>query len=216
MTIVIMIVECVSMVLSLIISVVALIKSYKQTELSNKQNLFKECINNFVMVNGLLELYKENKRFIEEEKKDEIYFFAEFLLTNLINNSYLEKMGEVINKPLHDPEQKVFLSKIEELRNEALKIKFIYTGEESKCLRLFVESYANLLMSLYQYVVLIDTMRRLQENPMKEKDIHEIADSIDEKKQREELFDKKNKLAATYDRIEKEDIINKIEKQIKL
>ena len=74
MNTVIVIVQSFSMVLSLIISVIALVNSYKQTELSNKQDLFNERINNFVIVNGLLDLYKSNKSIIEKDKEDEIYF----------------------------------------------------------------------------------------------------------------------------------------------
>ena len=184
MNTVIVIVQSFSMVLSLIISVIALVNSYKQTELSNKQDLFNERINNFVIVNGLLDLYKSNKSIIEKDKEDEIYFSSNFLFISLINNSYLEKMGNVINKPLINSKQKDFLSKIEEIKNEALKIKFIYNGKEAIAFRKFVDSYANFLI---QYMSLLDLIKEMQEKDKNNMDVHEIADKVDEKNRRKEL-----------------------------
>lgn len=213
MNTVIVIVQSFSMVLSLIISVIALVNSYKQTELSNKQDLFNERINNFVIVNGLLDLYKSNKSIIEKDKEDEIYFSSNFLFISLINNSYLEKMGNVINKPLINSKQKDFLSKIEEIKNEALKIKFIYNGKEAIAFRKFVDSYANFLI---QYMSLLDLIKEMQEKDKNNMDVHEIADKVDEKNRRKELFKKIDALKESYNKIEVGNVVEKIEKQIKM
>ena len=213
MNTVIVIVQSFSMVLSLIISVIALVNSYKQTELSNKQNLFNERISNFVIVNGLLDLYKSNKSIIEKDKEDEIYFSSNFLFISLINNSYLEKMGNVINKPLINSKQKDFLSKIEEIKNEALKIKFIYNGKEAIAFRKFVDSYANFLI---QYMSLLDLIKEMQEKDKNNMDVHEIADKVDEKNRRKELFKKIDALKESYNKIEVGNVVEKIEKQIKM
>ena len=213
MNTVIVMVQSVSMVLSLIISVIALVNSYKQTELSNKQDLFNERINNFVIVNGLLDLYKSNKSIIEKDKEDEIYFSSNFLFISLINNSYLEKMGNVINKPLINSKQKDFLSKIEEIKNEALKIKFIYNGKEAIAFRKFVDSYANFLI---QYMSLLDLIKEMQEKDKNNMDVHEIADKVDEKNRRKELFKKIDALKESYNKIEVGNVVEKIEKQIKM
>ena len=213
MNTVIVIVQSVSMVLSLIISVIALVNSYKQTELSNKQDLFNERINNSVIVNGLLDLYKSNKSIIEKDKEDEIYFSSNFLFISLINNSYLEKMGNVINKPLINSKQKDFLSKIEEIKNEALKIKFIYNGKEAIAFRKFVDSYANFLI---QYMSLLDLIKEMQEKDKNNMDVHEIADKVDEKNRRKELFKKIDALKESYNKIEVGNVVEKIEKQIKM
>ena len=213
MNTVIVIVQSVSMVLSLIISVIALVNSYKQTELSNKQDLFNERINNFVIVNGLLDLYKSNKSIIEKDKEDEIYFSSNFLFISLINNSYLEKMGNVINKPLINSKQKDFLSKIEEIKNEALKIKFIYNGKEAIAFRKFVDSYANFLI---QYMSLLDLIKEMQEKDKNNMDVHEFADKVDEKYRRKELFEKIDALKESYNKIDVGNVVEKIEKQIKM
>lgn len=210
------IIECVATVLSLGISLIALYESYQQIKLSNKQNLFNERVRIYLLIHGLMELYKENMQLIENDRKDEIYWSSDFILNGLINNSYLEKMAPAISKPLHQPEQKVFLSMIEELKNEAEKTKFIFNKSINKYLYNFIISYEETLMQLYKYIVLIDSMRKIQEQSYVKKDIHEVAKEVDEKKHREELFDKIEKLKESYNYLIEKDIINNIEKQIKL
>lgn len=210
------IIECIATVISIIIAVIALIQSHKQTKLSNKQNLFNERIKTYLMINGLIELYNRNKRIIEKNKKDEIYFVCDFVLSCLINNSNLEIMGDAISKPLHQPQQKEFLKKIEELQNEAEKTKFIFNEKISNYLYDFIYSYAELLMELYRYVVLLDSMRKIQEQIPKKDDIHEVAKEVNEKENRKTLFDKFEDLTNAYNSLEKYNVKKKISKQIKL
>ena len=51
------IVECVATIISLIIAVTALTQSYRQTKLSNKQNLFNERVKLYLLIKGLIQLY---------------------------------------------------------------------------------------------------------------------------------------------------------------
>lgn len=210
------IIECVATVISIFIAVIALIQSHNQTRLSNKQNLFKERIKNYLIINGLIELYNRNKQSIEEKKKDEIYFTCDFMLGCLINNSYLEIMGEAINKPLHQSEQKEFLRKIEELQNEAEKTKFIFDEKIANDVNKFINAYADLLMGLYKYVVLIDSMRKIQEQIPQKQDIHEVAKEVNEEEYRKELFNKFENLINAFNGLEKNNIMKKLSKQIKL
>ena len=46
----------------------------------------------------------------------------------MINNSYLENMGNVMSNLLHNPEQKEFLKSLEELRNNAEEMRFLFKG----------------------------------------------------------------------------------------
>lgn len=210
------IIECVATVISIVIAVIALIQSHNQTKLSNKQNLFNERIKNYLIINGLIELYNMNKKNIEEKKKNEIYFSCDFMLSCLINNSYLEIMGGAINKPLHQSEQKEFLRKIEELKNEAEKTKFIFDEKIANDVNMFINSYADLLMGLYKYVVLIDSMRNIQEQIPQKQDIYEVAKEVNEEEYRKELFNKFENLKNAYNSLEENNIIKKLSKQIKL
>lgn len=210
------IIESIATIMSLIVSVVALVESHRQVKISNKQNLFNRRLESYLVVAGLIELYESNRQLIEKEKDDEIYYSSDFVFTCLINNSYLERMGTVIGKPLHQPEQKDFLKKVEELRNEALKIKYIFYEEESELLSRFVDSYAEVLMELYQYTVLIDSMRKMQEQIPKKNNIDEIAKDVNEIEYRRKLFSQFKELSRVYNDIKSKDILKRTGKQIKL
>ena len=210
------IIECAATIISLIIAVIALTQSYRQTKLSNKQNLFNERVKLYLLIKGLIQLYNDNKGTIEEEKKDGIYFASDFVLGCLTNNSYLEIMGNVINKPLHQEEQKEFLRKIEELKNEAEKTKFVFDKSVSKYLFEFIKSYEELLMQLYKYIVLIDSMRKIQEQIPTKNDIKEVAEEVNEKDHRAKLIEKFESLTEAFNNLTKYEVMNKLEKQIKL
>ena len=152
------IITCLATITSSVLAVVAIFQTKKQIELSNKQNLFKDRVTGYLILKGLINLYNENRKQIEEEKKEEIYFNCEFLFYEMINNSYLEPMGEVMKSPLHNPEQKEFLKLLEDLRNNAEKMEFIFEGEVAIKIKEFMLAYAELLMELYKYRILIDKM----------------------------------------------------------
>lgn len=210
------IIECVTTIISIVIAVIALMQTKIQTKLSNKQNLFNERIKNYLIFNSLIELYNINKRMIEENKEDEIYFKYDFVLKCLINNAYLETMGNVIDKPLQQPEQKLFLCKIEELKNEAEKTKFIFNGKSVQYMSKFIIAYEELLMELYQYAVLLDTMKAAQEQIPKNRKICEIAEEVNEKEYREKLFGRFVNLTNTFNNLETYKVREKVEKQIRL
>ena len=214
--IIVSITTCASTIISLIIAVISLFHSNKQTKLSNKQNLFNERVTLYLLIKGLIQLYIDNKEIIEEEKKDEIYFESYDVLMFLINHSYLEIMGNVINKPLDQEEQKKFLIKIEELKNEAEKTNFVFDKNISKYLFEFIKSYEQLLMQLYKYIVLIDNIRKIQKQIPTKNDIKVIAQDVNEKNHRTKLIEKFKSLAETFNNLTKYKIMDKVEKQIKL
>lgn len=140
-----------------------------------------------MILKGLINLYNENRKQIEEEKKEEIYFNCEFLFYEMINNSYLEPMGEVMKSPLHNPEQKEFLKLLEDLRNNAEKMEFIFEGEVAIKIKEFMLAYAELLMELYKYRILIDKMSEYAKSyPVV--DINKAAEDMKEIDYRNRLF----------------------------
>ena len=181
------IITCLATITSSVLAVVAIFQTKKQIELSNKQNLFKDRVTGYLILKGLINLYNENRKQIEEEKKEEIYFNCEFLFYEMINNSYLEPMGEVMKSPLHNPEQKEFLKLLEDLRNNAEKMEFIFEGEVAIKIKEFMLAYAELLMELYKYRILIDKMSEYAKSyPMV--DINKAAEDMKEIDYRNRLF----------------------------
>lgn len=181
------IITCLATITSSVLAVVAIFQTKKQIELSNKQNLFKDRVTGYLILKGLINLYNENRKQIEEEKKEEIYFNCEFLFYEMINNSYLEPMGEVMKSPLHNPEQKEFLKLLEDLRNNAEKMEFIFEGEVAIKIKEFMLAYAELLMELYKYRILIDKMSEYAKSyPVV--DISKAAEDMKEIDYRNRLF----------------------------
>lgn len=181
------IITCLATITSSVLAVVAIFQTKKQIELSNKQNLFKDRVTGYLILKGLINLYNENRKQIEEEKKEEIYFNCEFLFYEMINNSYLEPMGEVMKYPLHNPEQKEFLKLLEDLRNNAEKMEFIFEGEVAIKIKEFMLAYAELLMELYKYRILIDKMSEYAKSyPVV--DINKAAEDMKEIDYRNRLF----------------------------
>lgn len=181
------IITCLATITSSVLAVVAIFQTKKQIELSNKQNLFKDRVRGYLILKGLINLYNENRKQIEEEKKEEIYFNCEFLFYEMINNSYLEPMGEVMKSPLHNPEQKEFLKLLEDLRNNSEKMEFIFEGEVAIKIKEFMLAYAELLMELYKYRILIDKMSEYAKSyPVV--DINKAAEDMKEIDYRNRLF----------------------------
>lgn len=181
------IITCLATITFSVLAVVAIFQTKKQIELSNKQNLFKDRVTGYLILKGLINLYNENRKQIEEEKKEEIYFNCEFLFYEMINNSYLEPMGEVMKYPLHNPEQKEFLKLLEDLRNNAEKMEFIFEGEVAIKIKEFMLAYAELLMELYKYRILIDKMSEYAKSyPVV--DINKAAEDMKEIDYRNRLF----------------------------
>lgn len=182
-----LIITCLATITSSVLAVVAIFQTKKQIELSNKQNLFKDRVTGYLILKGLINLYNENRKQIEEEKKEEIYSNCEFLFYGMINNSYLEPMGEVMKSPLHNPEQKEFLKLLEDLRNNAEKMEFIFEGEVAIKIKEFMLAYAELLMELYKYRILIDKMSEYAKSyPVV--DINKAAEDMKEIDYRNRLF----------------------------
>ena len=208
------IIVCIATVFSVVIAVIALIQTKKQIEVSNKQNLFKARIKSYLLVRALINLYINNREEIEGEKEDNIYFNCEFLFYQMINNSYLENMGSVMQFPLHNPEQKEFLKSLEELRNNAEKMRFLFKGEIGVDTKKFILAYAQFLMSLYQYKILINSMDDYAKT-YPYVDINKAVEDMKEKVHRKNLFEAFEKISEAYKLLEKYDI-EELEKQIEL
>lgn len=196
------------------VAVAALIQSHQQIKLSNKQHLFDKRVENYLVVMGMVQLYRNNHLLFEENKKDEPLLAIDFDFTLLTNNSYLEPINPVITNSLKEPYHKEFLIKLENLKDIAAKIKFLFTGRASVLLGDFVLRYQELLFAMYQYKIRLVKMEEtsqkfnltLQESQLK----------VGENKQRVKLQAAFDNLEQTYLLLEKENVEDYIKKQIKL
>lgn len=201
-------------VVTAIVAIIALVQTYRQTKLSNKQHLFDKRLEDYMIAKGLITLYSDNRTLLEIERKDEPIFDISCEFVYLTNNSYMEKMADVMKNPLKNPEHELFLSKREELRKIAIEIRLIFSGGEAVVLSDFVSCYEIALQRMYQYQILLNNMSEAeQKNKMT---LEQSQNCFDEEQLRLQLLDAYDKLKQVYAIIEEEKIEEKIIKQIRL
>ena len=213
-TVISTIVTTLSTIITAIIATIALFQSGKQIKLDNKQHLFDKRVDNYIIAKGLIELYRNNQLSIEEDKKDEPYFISNIMFIWLTNNSYLESISSVIDKPLENPKHKEFLTKIEELKNVSVKIKFLFNSSISEKIGKFILNYQELLSSLYKYQIVLNTMKEVSEKSRMT--LEEAMKNVKEENYRESLYASFKELKEAYKEIEKYGIQEKLEKEINL
>lgn len=194
-----------------VVATIAIIQTGQQIRLSNKQHLFNKRTECYLIAIGLIQLYRNNcSRYVFE--KDEPLFAIDLEFKWLTNNTYLEEISCVIEKPLSEPGHKEFLIKVEEVKNIASKIEFLFSGKPSVALRDFVLFYQELLFSMYQYQILLINMKKRSQG----KTLEEAQQLVNEKEYRENLLKAFENLKQADIKLKEENVEEKLKKQIKL
>lgn len=200
-------------VITALIAIVAIFQTQKQITVSNKQSLFDRRINNYTITMELIQTYKGNQGLATLGRKNEPLPYVTLEFAWFTNNSYLKEIYEVIENPFSQPEQIKFTKKCGDLKEVAAVSKFIFTGEPAEFFNEFVLCYERLLFEMYQYQV---WSRKLEEPPEQSGLVFTQAQKIsNENRLRKELLEAYDKLNKSYDKIVKNDIIQRIEKQIR-
>ena len=199
------------------VAIVAVFQTQKQIKLSNKQHLFDERIESYLIVEGMIELYRVNCENFEKDK-DKVLFAVDLYFMWLTNNIYLESISKVIYNPLEPAIHKQFLTKLENLKEVSLKIELLFSDEESDLLRDFAVYYQKLLFNMYQYKIVRDNMKKHNEENIfgKKLPLEEIQKIYKEAEQRKKLISSFDKLKEIDEKLEKIDYRSKIKRQIKL
>lgn len=200
-------------VITAIVAVVALIQTQVQIKVSNKQHLFDKRIENYLIAEGLVQLYEKNQLILKHEKDEPILAidFEFFLLTN---NTFLEQITRVISNTLEPSIQKEFLIKLENIKDIAAKIKFLFSEKSAILLGDFVIRYQELLFSMYQYKILIDKMQEASQNY--HWTLVETQENFNEGERRDELLKAFNNLEYAYAQLKENNVEEILEKKIRL
>ena len=195
-------------------AVIALVLTLMQIRLSNKQSLFERRLECYLKIDGLMQLYKENQKLLETERKDEPLFAVDLEFLWLTNNTYLEEASEAIKKPLENPEHKKFLVKREELKKLSAEAELIFKGRSAKTISCFISDYEQLLFKMYQYQILLNNMRNYSEQfkatlEMAQKGVNETA-------YREKLLHAYANIKMAYLQVSQNHVMEKLKNQIKL
>ena len=200
-------------VITAVVAVIALVQTKQQIKLSNKQYLFDNRVEHYLIAKGLIQLYESNKTLLTV-RDDEPAFAMDFIFAQMTNNTYLEKITDVIAHPLENPYHKDFLIEMEIMKDVSAKIKFMFGGKIASFLGNYVLCYQELLFKMYQYQILLNKMQKSAQDFNLTLD--KAQEAVGEKQQREELQKAMEDLKQAYDILKKEDVEEKIEKQIKL
>ena len=195
-------------------AVIALVLTLMQIRLSNKQSLFERRLECYLKIDGLMQLYKENQKLLETERKDEPLFALDLEFLWLTNNTYLEEASEAIKKPLENPEHKKFLVKREELKKLSAETELIFKGRSAKTISCFISDYEQLLFKMYQYQILLNNMRNYSEQF---KATLEVAQKgVNETAYREKLLQAYANIKMAYLQVSQNHVMEKLKNQIKL
>lgn len=202
-------------VVTIFATIIALTQTHKQIKLSNKQYLFDKRVEKYIIATGLIELYRSNSNHFDDKEDEPIWCVDSYFLW-LTNNTYLEPISSAINNTLKQPNQKELLIKLEELKSVNTEIKLLFSNKDkvSDLLGDFVLRYKELLFVMYQYKIIIDKMH--EANKSNRLSLEEAVKIVGEKKHRIKLQEAFNNLKEADIILKKENVEEKIKKQISL
>lgn len=201
-------------IITAIVAIIALFLSSRQIKLSNKQQLFERRLNAYIITNGLLELYKENKGFFEQNRENEPQLAMNMEFVWLTNNSYMEQVAKAIEHPLEKPYHQEFLTKREQLRTLAKEIELIFNGKEAINYAEFVLCYEKTLYKMYQYQIALNSIDKENEKHPMSTDI--FPGSSLERRIREDLYLAMQELQEAHTILINEKADEKIRRQLSL
>ena len=201
-------------VLTGVTAMIALVLTLVQIRLSNKQSLFDRRVKCYTIADGLINLYEQHKEILECNNNGEPIFSVGFVFGLFTNNAYLESIYEPIKQPLVEPGHTNFLIKCEELKQLALECELVFKGNPSKNISQFILSYENMLFKLYQYLIVLDNMRKYNKEIKASLEITQKA--MNEPNQRKKLLDAYAEIKESYNLLDKNKSMKKLRKQIKL
>ena len=202
--------------LAVLISVIALWQTHRQIKLSNKQQLFDRRLSDYLIVKGLLDLYREHRDNLGIEDNGKPLFSAAFTYAYLTNNAYLEAAGDAPNPPLDNPARKTLLLKVEDLHRVAAEMELIFPKEFSEPLNTFTSAYGKMLKALYGYLVIWNQISKDAFLDMKTWTLGEKADHLGEEQYRKEVFSALEQLERAYQVVVSQQTEGKIKEHIRL
>ncbi|MDN0069414.1 MULTISPECIES: hypothetical protein [Collinsella] len=190
--------DIVCSVVTSIAAVAALGISVSQIWASNKQQLLDRRLRLWIKAHGLMELCAHS-RFRLEKKEDGPELTNDYLFLLMTNNSLLCDIGPVIEHISDQDWKKRFLLKLDELKEMAFEAELVFRGSSAKALGAFFTDYASLLMSIYQYQIMLNCLKEDCRSFLHS--LEEAATTVGEKEQRAVLHEAEDKLLNSYDEL---------------
>lgn len=168
-------------ILTAIIAIVAIWQTHRQIKINNKQFLFENRVRKYTLASSLIQLYKENQSLLDYSKsKDDEAIIVDFEFINLTNMGYLKDITEIIFDTKNNEMKTKFLLKLEELKQLANEISFLFKRNQGMLLKNFIANYQNVLLELYKYQILQNLMKENQTPSIVPKTYPELKKEFDE------------------------------------
>ncbi len=161
-----------------------------------------------------MELYKENREDILNDRDQSPYLTVDMTFLHLTNNSYLCDIGKVIQNLLNPPLQRKFLIRLEDLKELSQQVRFSFTDSDAEKLSEFIIQYQRTLHELYKYQIIIKKMD--EENDKNTQPLETLQQNIDEPDRRKKLWDQLDQLDSAYNELEDNGCLAKLEEKTRL
>ena len=199
-------------IITAIIAIIALWQTHRQIKISNKHQLFNKRVDKFMLITGLMSLFKESKPLMKKENYNS-FIDVTVLFHSLTNNTYLKDVGNIIDNINQEDIRQNFLVKLEELKRMSIEVEFLFSKNNIKLIQDFIYEYQELLRKIYEeQIILYKIMETNRKNPTS---FIKLQKEFGEKEYRQKLYSEYDKIKSLYDEVVKKDIMKNIKKQIK-
>lgn len=193
-------------------AIVALFISLRQSQMANRQSLFNRRLNIWITVEKLMGLYRENSKLLKQGDKPQLAISLNFAW--LTNTTLLQEIAPAISHALDKEWQLVFHLKLDEMRSLSKEAAFVFKGKPNKAIADFINAYQALLMTMYQYQIVLNEMKSGIEKF--HWTLEDAIEGVGEKSYRMTLHDAERHLDATYKKLNNSWMLGRIERQIRL
>ena len=134
---------------AIVISIIAIKQTKKQTEFSNKQQLFDRRIGSYYLIFDLLDTYFRLKDMMNERL--DLNFNCRLILRALMENDVLRSIIWTVDKPTDKNANRIFEEKLYWLRKQADSMSLLFDNDLINNISRYVILYKDLLFWLQIY-----------------------------------------------------------------
>lgn len=137
---------------SVVIALIALYQTHHQIKLSNKQQLFDRRLGAYLLIEELLNCYREEQEIIQRVRLSNMQT-DEMLCIQFISFTSTHSLGDISNciYTKSDEANGLFLSKLDMLDRLWIEVVFLFPKKEATIIQEFIHTYTGLLITLYAY-----------------------------------------------------------------
>lgn len=200
---------------TIVLSCVAIGINIYQNRASKKQNLFDRRLRLYLEFLDIWNLYKNNIFFLDKLNPTSI----DVVFSYITNSANFYVLADIMPEPLDNTKKVKFLTACESMKKDAKEFRFVYDKKYIKCAN-FIEAYVNMIQQFHRQQVFIKSLDKQSKeridrgfDPLEydyvEKECKKFAET------KNGLFSSIQDIKNIYEAIEKDKLLEKLEKVIK-